>query len=76
MNETPDQPTIEYRETGRHNVVEAVRGGVVIGTIGPFGLSAGQFGSRWMATMPDGTRSGAMISRDAAAAWLAEQADR
>jgi len=45
----------------------------VIGTVGRFRLSAGQFGSRWMATTPRGKRSGQFTTRAAAAAWLVER---
>jgi hypothetical protein len=52
---------------------EVVEAGRVIGTVGRFSLGAGQFGSSWLATTPDGARSTKLRSRAAAAAWLTEQ---
>jgi hypothetical protein len=53
---------------------EVLHGDQVIGSVGQFRLSAGQFGSRWVATTPRHKRSGQYATRDAAAMWLAEQA--
>ena len=68
--------TIKYRKTnppgaGKYEVVYKDH---VIGTVGRFRLSAGQFGSRWVATSTTGKRSGKYTTRDAAAAWLVSQA--
>jgi Tfp pilus tip-associated adhesin PilY1 len=67
---------IQFRKTtppgaGQYQVVY---GGEVIGTVGRFRLSAGQFGSRWMATTPSRKRSTKFMTRDAAAEWLVTQA--
>ena len=67
---------IQYRKTdppgaGQYQVLYKDR---VIGKVGRFRLSAGQFGSRWVATTPRRKRSGQYTTRDAAAAWLVEQA--
>jgi hypothetical protein len=48
--------------------------GHVIGRVGRFRMSAGQFGSSWVATTPRRARSVKYTTRDAAAAWLLEQA--
>lgn len=66
---------VSYRKTtppgaGRYEVLYKDR---VIGVVGRFRLSAGQFGSRWVATTPGRKRSGKYVTRDAAAAWLLEQ---
>ena len=67
------KPTaVKYRKTnppgaGKYEVIYQDR---VIGTVGRFRLSAGQFGSRWVATTSRGKRSGQYSTRDAAAAWL------
>jgi hypothetical protein len=52
---------------------EVLHGDQVIGRVGQFRLSAGQFGSRWVATTPRARRSGPFLTRDAAAMWLVEQ---
>jgi hypothetical protein len=44
-----------------------------IGTVRPFELGAGQFGPRWQAQAPDGTRNVGFATRAAAAAWLIER---
>ncbi len=67
---------IRYRKTtppgaGQYEVLYQDR---VIGKVGRFRLAAGQFGSRWVATTPRRKRSGKYVTRDAAAAWLVEQA--
>lgn len=76
MAESMPSKQLQYRRTnppgaGRY---EVIHGGQVIGTVGRFRLGAGQFGSTWMATTPGGKRSGTYGTRDAAAAWLVEQA--
>lgn len=53
---------------------EVVHEGRVVGVVGRFRMSAGQFGSRWVATDPGRRRSGKYTTRDAAASWLVEQA--
>ena len=68
--------TIKYRKTtppgaGQYEVLHQGR---TIGKVGRFRLGAGQFGSRWVATTPRRKRSGKYVTRDAAAAWLVEQA--
>ena len=70
--------SLRYRKTtppgaGQYDVLY---GGTVIGKVGRFRLSAGQFGSRWVATTPRRKRSGQYATRDAAAMWLVEQARR
>ena len=69
-------PRITYRKTASPGSAqyEVSLDDAVIGTVGRFSLSAGQFGSRWVATTLAGARSGTQISRDAAARWLVEQA--
>jgi hypothetical protein len=67
---------IRYRKTdppgaGQYEVLVQDQ---VIGKVGRFRLGAGQFGSRWMATTPRRKKSGQYMTRDAAAAWLVEQA--
>jgi hypothetical protein len=76
MVATPNPKDIKYRKTsppgaGRYEVLYK---GVVIGVVGRFRLSAGQFGSRWVATTPRRKRSGQYMTRDTAAAWLVQQA--
>ena len=75
MAATPNPKHIRYRKTsppgaGRYEVLYK---DTVVGTVGRFRLSAGQFGSRWMATTPRGKRSGQFTTRAAAAAWLVER---
>jgi hypothetical protein len=75
MAATPKPNAITYRKAsppGAGNY-EVLRKGQTIGHVGRFRLSAGQFGSRWVATTPDRKRSGVYVTRDAAAAWLVEQ---
>ncbi len=67
---------VTYRATtprgaGQYDVLY---GEQVIGRVGRSGLSAGQFGSRWLATTPRGARSHLHMTREAAAAWLVERA--
>jgi hypothetical protein len=67
---------LRYRKTtppgaGQYEVLHE---GQVIGKVGRYRMSAGQFGSRWVATTPRRKRSGRYVTRDAAAAWLVEQA--
>ena len=76
MAATPNPRYVRYRKTsppgaGKYEVLYKDR---VIGTVGRFRMGAGQFGSRWMATTPRRKRSGKYATRDAAAAWLIEQA--
>ncbi len=76
MAATPNPRHIKYRKTlppgaGQYEVLYK---GAVIGKVARFRLSAGQFGSRWMATTPRRRRSGQYTTRDAAAMWLVEQA--
>ena len=75
MAATSDPRHVRYRKTsppgaGRYEVVYQDR---VIGVVGRFRLSAGQFGSRWVATTPPRRKSGQYTSRDAAAGWLLER---
>jgi hypothetical protein len=67
-------PRITYRKTASpgSGQYEVSLDDAVIGTVGRFSLSAGQFGSQWVATTPAGARSGTRTSRDAAARWLVE----
>jgi hypothetical protein len=67
---------IRYRKTtppgaGQYEVLYKDQ---VIGKVGRFRMGAGQFGSSWMATTPRRKRSGTYTTRDAAAAWLVEEA--
>lgn len=67
---------IRYRKTdppgaGQYEVLYKDQ---VIGKVGRFRLGAGQFGSRWVATTPRRKKSDQYVTRDAAAAWLVEQA--
>jgi hypothetical protein len=67
---------LRYRKTtppgaGQYEVLYE---GQVIGKVGRFRMSVGQFGSSWVATTPRRKRSGRYATRDAAAAWLVEQA--
>ena len=76
MAATPNPKHVRYRKTsppgaGRYEVLYK---DAVIGTVGRFRMSAGQFGSRWMATTPRRRKSPKFMTRDAAAAWLVEQA--
>lgn len=76
MVATPNPKHVKYRRTsppGAGNY-EVVFEGTLVGTVGRFRLSAGQFGSRWVATTPTRRRSGQFVTRDAAAGWLIEQA--
>ena len=65
-------PDLRFRETGPVGAgrFEVLRGDRVIGTVAPFRMAAGQFGSTWVATTPAGRRSGTFPTRAAAAAWL------
>jgi len=71
----PQRPPITYRKTGPPgaNRYQVLEDGEVIGTVGRFRMSVGQFGSRWMATTPDGHTSTQFTSRDAAARWLVKR---
>jgi hypothetical protein len=76
MAATKKTVTIRYRKTnppgaGQYEVLYRDQ---VIGKVGRFRLSAGQFGSRWVATTLRRKRSGKYTTRDAAAVWLVEQA--
>ena len=68
--------SLRYRKTTPPGAgqYEVLWGDKVIGKVGRFRLSAGQFGSRWVATTPRRRRSGQYTTRDAAAVWLLEQA--
>lgn len=70
-----NEPRIAFRKAGDGGVgnYDVLSDGVVIGTVGRFSMSAAQFGSRWLATTPEGRRS-KFTSREAAAKWLAAQA--
>ena len=75
MAATPKPTHVEYRQTsppgaGRYEVLYRDE---VIGVVGPFRLSAGQFGSHWVATTREGTRSAQYATRNAAAGWLVAQ---
>ena len=75
-------------DEGTHKVVlhELDRGGVSgyrvtdhgtdIGTVRPFRLAAGQFGSGWAAESTAGEQSTGFPSREAAADWLVQRARR
>ena len=76
MAATQKTSQVRYRKTdppgaGQYEVLYKES---VIGKVGRFRLSAGQFGSRWVATTPRRKRSGQYATRDAAAAWLVDQA--
>lgn len=71
------KPTpVQYRKTSPPGAgqYEVLHRGRVIGRVGRFRIGAGQFGSNWVATTPRRKRSGTYTTRDAAAAWLVEQA--
>jgi hypothetical protein len=75
MAATPSRKHVKYRKTsppgaGRYEVLYKDQ---VIGVVGRFRLSAGQFGSRWVATTPQRRKSGQYTTRDGAAGWLIEQ---
>ena len=76
MVATPNPKRIKYRKTSPPGAgqYEVLYKDIVIGRVGRFRLSAGQFGSRWIATTPRRVKSGQYTTRDAAAAWLVEQA--
>lgn len=76
MDPSNNRPSLSYRATGPRGAgqYEVVYGEEVIGKVGRSGLSAGQFGTRWLATTPAGARSHLHLTRDAAAAWLVERA--
>jgi hypothetical protein len=76
MVSSRDPNAIRYRKTsppgtGRYEVLYK---DAVIGVVGRFRMSAGQFGSRWVATTSRGQKSGLHTTRDAAAGWLVKQA--
>lgn len=75
MVATPNPKHIKYRKTSPPGAgqYEVLYQGTVIGKVGRFRMSAGQFGSRWMATTPRRKKSGQFTTRDAAAMWLVEQ---
>lgn len=75
MAATPKPRHIKYRKTSPPGAgqYEVLYDDVVIGKVGRFRLSVGQFGSRWIATTPRRQRSGQYVTRDAAAMWLVEQ---
>jgi hypothetical protein len=50
--------------------------GADVGTVRPFRLGAGQFGSGWAAESPAGERSTGFATREAAADWLVERTRR
>jgi hypothetical protein len=76
MAATPNPANVKYRKTSPPGAgkYEVLYKDVVIGTVGRFRMSAGQFGSRWVASTPRRKRSGQYMTRDAAAAWLVQQA--
>ena len=76
MAATPNPKGIKYRKTNPPGAgkYEVLYKGEVIGVVGRFRMSAGQFGSRWIATAPNRKRSGKYMTRDAAANWLVAQA--
>ncbi len=76
MAATPNPKHIRYRKTSPPGAgqYEVLYQDTVIGRVGRFRLSAGQFGSRWIATTPRRRKSGQYVTRDAAAMWLVEQA--
>ena len=67
---------VTYRKTSPPGAgqYEVLYRGQVIGKVGRFRMSAGQFGSNWVATTPRRKRSGKYATRDAAAQWLVAQA--
>ncbi len=75
MAATPNPKHVRYRQASPRGAgkYEVLYKDQVIGTVGRFRMSAGQFGSRWMATTPGRRRSGKYATRDAAALWLIEQ---
>jgi hypothetical protein len=73
---TPPNTKLRYRRSGPPGVsrYEVVHEGLIVGTVGRYQPSAGQFGSSWVATTPRRKRSGSYRTRDAAGAWLLRQA--
>jgi hypothetical protein len=69
MAATPKPEPFRYRKTSPPGAgqYEVLLKDVVIGRVG-------QFGSRWMATTPRRRKSGQYLTREAAAAWLIDQA--
>lgn len=67
---------VRYRRTDPPGAgqYEVLLGDRVVGRVGRFRMAAGQFGSGWVATTTGRRRSGTYATRDAAAAWLLEQA--
>jgi hypothetical protein len=78
MGTPPSSARLHFRRSAPPGAghYEVLYEGSVMGTVGRFRLGAGQFGSHWMATSPDGRRSGRYATREAAAAWLMGQAGR
>ena len=78
MPATPNPPHISYRKTSGPGAsqYEVSYKGAVIGKVARHSMGAAQFGSTWAATTPSRKRSTRFRSRDAAAAWLVEQASR
>lgn len=76
MAATPNPKHVRYRKTSPPGAgkYEVLYKDVVIGQVGRYRFSAGQFGSRWVATTPRRRKSGQYMTRDAAAGWLVEQA--
>ena len=76
MAATSRTVNVRYRKTTPPGVghYEVLYRDQVIGKVGRFRLGAGQFGSSWTATTPRRKRSSRYATRDAAAAWLVEQA--
>lgn len=76
MVATPNPRDIKYRKTSPPGAgqYEVLYKDTAIGKVGRFRMSAGQFGSRWIATTPRRKKSGQYTTRDAAAMWLVEQA--
>jgi hypothetical protein len=76
MAATPNPTHTRYRKTSPPGAghYEVLYKGKLIGKVGRFRLGAGQFGSRWVASTLGRKRSGKLMTRDAAAAWLVGQA--
>ncbi len=73
------QPTgVTFHASPSHNPAEhhVHHDGVMVGSVAQFRMGAAQFGVTWMATTPNGKVSTRFPSRDAAAAWLVQEAAR
>lgn len=78
MPSTRKPSDISYRKTSARGASQygVSHKAKPIGKVGRFQMGAAQFGSTWTATTPSRKKSTRFRSREAAAAWLVEQASR